>query len=246
MMWEQKNQLDAGGFTLRAGKYFCIGSGVMEESEESALANMRREYLQDALHRSGLLADPVEQFHNWFNAAHDAGVEDPTAMNLTTVDPDGWPSSRIVLLKGVDEEGFRFFTNYGSQKGREIEKNAQVALHFFWARLSRQVAIRGKVRKLPRQESKVYFDARPRESQISAWASCQSDEVSGREELEEAFFHCEEKFRDGKVPMPPDWGGFIVGPEFFEFWQGRPGRLHDRFVYTPDRGGDWKISRLAP
>jgi len=218
----------------------------MKESDQLELANLRREYVQDALHRADLFTDPVKQFHEWLNAARAAGVEDPSAMNLATVGTDGRPSSRIVLLKGVDEDGFRFFTNYGSKKGKDIENNAQVALHFFWAPLSRQVAIGGEVRKLCREECVAYFAARPRESQVSTWASCQSEEVSGREELEKAFFYCDDQFKDGLVPMPPDWGGFIVRPEFFEFWQGRPGRLHDRFIYSKDTETGWRISRLAP
>ena len=202
--------------------------------------------MQDALHRGDLLTDPIKQFHEWLNAAREAGVEDPSAMNLSTVGADGRPSSRIVLLKGADEDGFRFYTNYASKKAEEIEKNEKVALHFFWAPLSRQVAIGGKVQKLCREESMAYFATRPRESQVSTWASCQSEEVSGREELEKAFICCDDKFKDGMIPMPPDWGGFIVQPDFFEFWQGRPGRLHDRFIYTKDLETGWQISRLAP
>lgn len=218
----------------------------MAGSEQENLADVRREYLQDALRRADLHREPVAQFHLWLADALEAGVEDATAMNLSTVGGDGQPSSRTVLLKGADEEGFRFFTCYGSDKAKAMRDNPRVALHFFWPRLSRQVAVRGRAQKLSRAESVQYFSKRPRESQLAAWASCQSAEVSGRAELEQDFLDCERRFEGGDVPMPPDWGGYIVEPEVFEFWQGRPGRLHDRFVYVPDRLGGWSLSRLAP
>ena len=218
----------------------------MTEPQQPSLAEIRREYLNDALRREDLLKDPLAQFHQWLEAAYAAGVEDPTAMNLATVGKDGQPSSRTVLLKGADEEGFRFFTCYGSQKSLEIAGNARVVLHFFWAKLSQQVSIIGQAERLPRTESAEYFATRPRESQLSTWASCQSEVVGGREELETAFFDCAEKFDGGDVPIPPDWGGFLVVPERMEFWQGRPGRLHDRFAYEPDGEGGWGILRLAP
>ena len=227
----------------------CVGFEEcmkMAEAEQETLAGIRREYLQDALRRADLVRDPVEQFHVWLGEAREAGVEDATAMNLGTVDPEGRPSSRTVLLKGADEEGFRFFTCLGSRKASELQGNPAVALHFFWARLSRQVAVRGRAVKLPRAQCAEYFSSRPRESQLAAWASCQSAEVGGRQELEQDFLDCESKFDGGDVPMPPDWGGYLVVPGCFEFWQGRPGRLHDRFVYEPDGLGGWGISRLAP
>ena len=166
-------------------------------------------------------------------------------MTLATVDKNGKPSSRTVLLKSVDERGFVFFTNYDSRKGRELADNPHAALTFFWSELERQVCIAGTVTKLPAAESEVYFKSRPRGSRIAAWASSQSETIPDRAVLEKKWRELEEKFPND-VPVPPNWGGFILQPERIEFWQGRPSRLHDRFSYTQQTDGTWKIERLAP
>ena len=219
---------------------------TMTEQNQKTLADIRQDYLQDALLKKDLDSDPLSQFKAWLSEAIELGIKEPTAMNLATVGEDGRPSSRTVLLKGADEEGFRFFTCYGGRKALEIKGNPEVALHFFWANFPRQIAVRGKASKLSRKESADYFSSRPRQSQLGAWASCQSSEVANRDELEQDFLACERKFEGSEIPIPPDWGGYLVVPEFYEFWQGRPGRLHDRFVYEPDGFGGWTVTRLAP
>ena len=166
-------------------------------------------------------------------------------MTLATADKDGKPSTRTVLLKSVDERGFIFFTNYDSRKGRELAENAHAALTFFWSELERQVCVAGTVTKLPAAESAAYFKSRPRGSRIGAWASNQSEPVPDREFLEAKWRELEQKF-PGEVPLPPNWGGFVLKPERIEFWQGRPSRLHDRFCYFRQAGGAWKLERLAP
>ena len=212
------------------------------------LADIRREYALGGLRRADLEANPFAQFKKWFAQAETALAKnqlDVNAMTLATADKNGKPSSRIVLLKNLDERGFIFFTNYGSRKGRELSENPNAALTFLWAELERQVCVAGSVTKLSAVESEKYFHSRPRGSQIGAWASTQSEMVPDRATLEKKWRELEQKF-PGDIPLPPNWGGFILSPERVEFWQGRPSRLHDRFQYTRQKNSSWKIERLAP
>jgi pyridoxamine 5'-phosphate oxidase len=210
------------------------------------LASIRRDYETGALHRRDLDEDPIKQFERWLNDAIAAQQIEPTAMTLATATPDGRPSARIVLLKGVDAAGFVFFTNYLSQKGREIEANPNVELVFFWDKLERTVRVHGTVTRTSREESDAYFRQRPKRSQIGAAASNQSEVVADREMLEKRFAELEKQYEDGAVPTPAHWGGFRVRPETIEFWQGRRSRLHDRFRYRRDASGAWAIERIAP
>ncbi len=231
-------------FALRRSR-FLHKPHPMNDNPHS-LADLRREYLQDALRSRDLDANPLAQFNRWLGEARESGIEDPTAMTLSTTGPDDQPTSRIVLLKGADDDGFRFFTNLGSRKSLDIEVNPRVSLHFYWDRLCRQVSVLGRAGRLDRSDSAAYFETRPRDSQLASWASCQGEPVQGRDILEKSFMECAEKFDGGEVPLPPDWGGFLVIPEKYEFWQGRPGRLHDRFIYETDGFGNWGLTRLAP
>jgi pyridoxamine 5'-phosphate oxidase len=193
-----------------------------------------------------LLPDPLEQFRRWFAEAVAAGLDLPEAMALATADGDGRPSARTVLLKGVDERGFHFFTNYESRKGLELSSNPHAALVFHWAQEPRrQVTVAGSVSALPREESEAYFRTRPLGSRLGAWASRQSEPVSARAELERAFAEAEKRFGDDP-PLPHFWGGYVLAPERLEFWQNRPNRLHDRFRYTRGADGGWQVERLAP
>jgi pyridoxamine 5'-phosphate oxidase len=232
------------------------------------LSDFREDYRHGSLDRAQLNPSPFAQFESWFQAA--AGEQSQTrwrkigialfklwsaicnhrppdinAMTLATVDKEGRPSTRTVLLKTLDERGFIFFTNYDSRKGRELAENLNAALTFFWSELERQVCVAGTVTKLPVAESEHYFKTRPRGSQIGAWASSQSEIVADRKALEAKWRELEKKF-PGEVPLPPNWGGFILRPERIEFWQGRPSRLHDRFCYTRQADGSWNIERLSP
>jgi pyridoxamine 5'-phosphate oxidase len=209
------------------------------------LADFRKEYSGRGLHRSEILDDPIEQFSAWFDQAVELQVYEPNAMTLATVDETGMPSQRTVLLKHFDARGFTFFTNYHSRKGRQLAGNAKASLLFPWLTLERQIIVQGTVVKTSVEESREYFLARPRESQIGAWVSEQSEVIAGREFLTERLAGFEKKFSDGQVPIPPHWGGYRIIPETIEFWQGGPARLHDRFFYQRD-GGSWKIDRLSP
>ncbi|HET7153661.1 MAG TPA: pyridoxamine 5'-phosphate oxidase [Candidatus Kapabacteria bacterium] len=206
----------------------------------------RREYSAEKLSEQFVLRDPLKQFGVWLQEAIDAELPEPTAMVLSTVAIDGTSSSRVVLLRGFDEKGFTFFTNYHSRKGMQIEQNPNASLLFFWPELHRQVRIEGAVQKLSAKESDDYFQSRPRESQISAWASHQSKRLQSREELDVAFAKYSEEFKDTPVPRPPHWGGFCLVPEGIEFWHGRPSRLHDRLLFEMQESGEWKMCRLAP
>jgi pyridoxamine 5'-phosphate oxidase len=213
-----------------------------------SLAELRREYTFGGLRRAELEVNPIAQFQKWFAQAEIALAEkklDVNAATLSTADKNGIPSARIVLLKGLDERGFIFFTNYDSRKGRELAENPNAALNFFWPELERQVGIAGIVEKTSRAESQKYFQSRPRGSQLAAWASSQSEIVSDRAVLEKKWNELEQKFPD-EIPLPPNWGGFVLQPKRIEFWQGRPSRLHDRFNYSRQADGSWKIERLSP
>ena len=230
-----------------------------------AIADIRREYSTGELRRADLDANPVAQFNSWFALASAGGrwrkigialfklwhavlghvPIDVNAMVLATVDKAGRPSTRAVLLKGVDERGFVFFTNYDSRKGRELAGNANAALTFYWADLERQVCVAGTVTKLSHDESELYFKSRPRGSRLATWVSNQRDMVADRAALEIKWNEMAAKF-PGDVPLPPNWGGYVLKPERIEFWQGRLNRLHDRFCYTRQTDGSWKLDRLAP
>jgi pyridoxamine 5'-phosphate oxidase len=215
-----------------------------------SVAAARAEYTRGGLVESDLLPDPVAMFRQWYDEAHAAGLHEPNAMVVASVadGPPGGPaipSARLVLLKGVSDEGFVFFTNTGSRKGTELAGNPRTALLFPWHPLERQVRVDGTATLLPREAVDAYFAVRPRGSQLGAWASHQSRVVRGREELRAAYDEAEQRYAEGDVPTPEEWGGYLVRPEAVEFWQGRPGRMHDRLVYrrTPD---GWQTERLAP
>jgi pyridoxamine 5'-phosphate oxidase len=210
------------------------------------LTGLRNDYAAHGLRRVDLHSDPLQQFGAWFAAALAADIRDVNAMSLATATPDGKPSVRIVLLKGFDERGFAFFTNYDSEKGRELEANPHAALVFYWVQLERQVRISGTVEKTSREDSAAYFHSRPMGSRLGAWASKQSEVVDARQVLDSRLTEMTERFEDGDVPLPPHWGGFRVKPDKMEFWQGRPNRLHDRFRYLRRADGTWQIDRLAP
>lgn len=215
------------------------------------LSNFRNEYLQGSLHREDLLPDPVAQFEKWFQQAVESGIPEPNGISLATVDAEGRPSLRTVLVKYFDQRGFVFFTNYESRKAKEMEENPHVSIMFPWVALERQVIICGKVSKISKAESLKYFLSRPKDSQLGAWVSHQSSVISSRKLLEMKFLELKNKFMAGEVPLPSFWGGYRVEPETIEFWQGGPGRIHDRFQYSKDSTAssdqqNWKIERLAP
>ena len=209
-------------------------------------AASRYEHIGKGLRRSDLNPDPIKQFANWFTTAIETGIGDVNAMSLATAGQDAKPSVRIVLLKSFDEDGFVFFTNYESEKGKQLEANPYAALGFYWIELDRQIRISGKVDKTSRKESQTYFRSRPVGSQLSAWASRQSAVLDGRRVLDARMEEMNERFADKRVPLPPHWGGYRLKPDNMEFWQGRSNRLHDRFRYTRQSDGSWLIERLAP
>lgn len=209
------------------------------------LADFRREYSDRGLHREELNPDPFAQFSEWFLHATELGVHEPNAMSLATVDESGMPSQRTVLLKYFDTDGFVFFTNYSSAKARHIASNPNVALLFPWLILERQVIIRGTAEKISSAESLKYFTSRPRESQLGAWVSNQSEVITSRKFLMQKLAEIRDKFQHGDIPLPSFWGGYRVVPQAIEFWQGGPARLHDRFLYRKQPDG-WSIERLAP
>jgi pyridoxamine 5'-phosphate oxidase len=234
-----------------------------------SIADIRRDYNLAGLRRADLDADPIVQFRRWFEQALGARTSgrlrgsairlykallglgsaeriDVNAATLATVDGEGHPSARVVLLKGVDERGFIFFTNYDSRKGREIAGNPNVAMVFYWPDQERQVCIAGRAAKIPRSESETYFKSRPRGSRLAAWASRQSEEIANRGVLEKQWQELQAKYPGDDVPTPPNWGGFVLAPSQVEFWQGRPSRLHDRFRYSKQADGNWLIERLSP
>jgi pyridoxamine 5'-phosphate oxidase len=234
-----------------------------------AMADLRREYSIGGLNRQDLAADPLAQFQTWFGQAsitlsgsrwRQIGIAlyklwhavlgrasaDVNAMVLATASREGRPSARTVLLKGVDQRGFIFFTNYDSRKGQELAENPDASLVFYWPDLERQVCVAGAVTKLPSEESEAYFKTRPKGSRLAAWASNQSDVVADRRVLEKKWQEMAARFPGKDVPLPPKWGGYVLSPMRIEFWQGRPNRLHDRFRYSKQEDGSWQIERLAP
>lgn len=234
-----------------------------------AIADIRRDYNLAGLRRSDLNPDPIVQFRSWFDQALGARTSgrvrglligiyksllglgsaeriDVNAATLSTADKEGRPSARIVLLKGVDERGFVFFTNYDSRKGREITENPNAAMVFYWPDQERQVCIAGQAHKIPRAESEQYFSSRPRGSRLAAWASHQSEAIENRTVLEGRWKELQAKYPGEEIPTPPNWGGFVLVPTRIEFWQGRPSRLHDRFRYVKQPDGSWLIERLSP
>ena len=209
------------------------------------IADIRKDYKLRSLLESDVEPDPIKQFQLWWNEAIKSNIEEPNAMTLATCGKNGKPSARIVLLKGLNPEGFIFFTNYESRKGNDLKENPNASLVFFWKELERQVRIEGSVKKLSKKESDEYFVLRPEQSRIGAWSSPQSQVIKSRESLEEMFEKYTHLFTDGTILRPPHWGGYIVKPILVEFWQGRTNRLHDRLQYTLSHD-EWKIERLAP
>ncbi|MDO8677995.1 MAG: pyridoxamine 5'-phosphate oxidase [Acidobacteriota bacterium] len=210
------------------------------------LSALRRDYASRALTEEDAFADAIAQFSAWWTEAVDSQLLDVNAMTLATASRAGEPSARIVLLKGFGPDGFVFFTNYASAKAQQLDDNPRASLLLFWAELERQVRITGGVTRVPREESEQYFKSRPFESQIGAWASAQSQVVTGRAALEDRYAKLAAEYTGLTVPLPPFWGGYRVLPETIEFWQGRKSRLHDRLLYTRDGDGSWSRSRLAP
>jgi pyridoxamine 5'-phosphate oxidase len=213
---------------------------------DKSIADLRKDYTLQDLGENDVNHNPFLQFRFWFDQAVEAQLPEPNAMTLATSTPDGKPSARMVLLKNFDERGFVLFTNYNSHKGQEIAANPQAALVFWWAELERQVRIVGTVEKISAEESDGYFEVRPHNSRLGAWASNQSEVIAGREVLEVQLQEFQRKYENQEVPRPPHWGGYRVIPEEIEFWQGRSSRLHDRLLYTRLNDGGWKIERLSP
>lgn len=207
---------------------------------------LRRDFSLEQLEESAVEKNPILQFAKWYREAIDAQLVDPNAMLVSTVSSDRKPSTRVMLLRDFDENGFVFYTNYNSRKGKEILENPYTSITFFWIELERQIRIEGKIEKQSPEESDSYFNSRPRESQLGAWASAQSTSILGRNELEGKLVEIALKFNDKEVHRPPFWGGYRLKPTHIEFWQGRPSRLHDRIVYSLTDEGSWEIGRLSP
>ncbi len=219
---------------------------LKNKSLRQLVANFRNEYISHGLDEKDVDPDPIVQFEKWFEDAVKNKVNEPNVMHLSTADSDGKPSGRIMLLKGFNENGFVFYTNYDSRKGNELRVNSFASMTFLWLELYRQVRIEGKVKPLTSQESDEYFHSRPRGSQIGAFASSQSRILNSRAELEKAAEDIEVRFKDKEIPRPENWGGFCLVPESIEFWQGRANRLHDRIKYQREQNETWTIKRLYP
>ena len=209
------------------------------------LASRRIEYETAGLDVADVAADPIEQWQRWYAEAGAADCTEPNAFVLSTVDDEGWPQSRYLLVRGADQRGFSFFTNYESAKSQQLAETGRASMLFTWLQLHRQVCVVGEVERLPEAESDDYFATRPRESQIGAWSSPQSQPIPDRQWLEQRVAQMAATFGDGNIARPAFWGGWLLRPRLFEFWQGRPSRLHDRICYQPSHDG-WQISRLAP
>jgi pyridoxamine 5'-phosphate oxidase len=210
------------------------------------IAQLRKDYTLHSLNEDDVSPLPIDQFKRWWNDAEKSQIEEMNAMSLSTIGHDGMPEARTVLVKAFDENGFVFFTNYNSAKSKQLDFNANCCLLFFWKELERQVRINGVAEKISTKESIEYFESRPDGSKIGAWASPQSLVVAGKAWLKETFEYYAERFKHGKIPKPPHWGGYRVKPLRIEFWQGRPSRMHDRIMYSKTGEGTWKIERLAP
>ncbi len=213
---------------------------------DTRVADLRKEYTLQGLSETDAKPNPFEQFKIWFDQAVAAGLPEPNAMTIATATLDGKPSARMVLLKDYDERGFVFYTNYESHKGQQLRQNPWGALGFWWAELERQVRIEGRVEQVSDAEADKYFHSRPKASQLGAWASNQSQVIESREVLEQRLQQLKEEYENKEVPRPPHWGGFRVIPDEFEFWQGRPSRLHDRLLYRRGEQSNWTIQRLSP
>ena len=207
---------------------------------------LRREYNSDGLRESDAAENPFDQFELWFQQAVDAKIDLPDAMTLATASKDGLPSARIILLRGFDDRGLVFFTDYQSQKGQELAENPRAALVFYWRELDRQIRVSGTVNTVSHEESEKYFRSRPVGSQLAALASNQGEVIPDRQKLESKYKQLAETYRHKEIPLPSYWGGFRLSPHWFEFWQGRPNRLHDRLRYTRRSDEGWKIERLSP
>jgi pyridoxamine 5'-phosphate oxidase len=218
--------------------YFC--------SMGKTIADIRKDYSTQYLLEADAAADPIDQFGKWWDEAVQSEIDEVNAMTLATASSDGFPSARIVLLKGFDRNGFTFYTNYKSFKGGQLNENPKACLVFFWKELERQVRITGIVQKIGSADSDAYFKSRPRASQLGAWASPQSQVIDDRNWLEENFYRLSEEMKENELQRPPHWGGYIVRPVIIEFWQGRPSRMHDRIQYTLQDDGRWLMQRLAP
>ena len=212
---------------------------------EVNIADLRKEYKLRSLLEKDVDPDPIKQFQLWWNEAMMSNIEEPNAMTLATSNSKGKPSARIVLLKGLSNEGFAFYTNYESRKGKELKENPHASLLFFWKELERQVRVEGTVSKADEEKSNEYFSSRPAASKLGAWSSPQSSVIKSRDELDENVKKYQQQFGEGNIPKPQHWGGYVVKPTLIEFWQGRPSRLHDRIQYTLLADGRWKIERLA-
>lgn len=216
------------------------------EELKNFINSIRRDFAGKPLNEDSVDANPFKQYQVWFEEAVSAQVVDPYAMSVATVGKDMQPSLRLVYLRDISENGFVFYTNYGSEKANDIAENNKIALNFYWVELERQIRIQGEVFKVSEEMSDAYFDSRPRDSQIGAWASAQSTTLASRKTLEEKVAELTKQFENQTIPRPKHWGGYIVKPAKIEFWQGRPNRLHDRLVYTLSENKEWKIDRIAP
>lgn len=223
-----------------------ITNHFQTKSIRQLVSNFRNEYISNGINEADLKSNPIDQFENWFNEAVNNKLNEPNVMHLSTATADGKPSGRIMLLKGFDERGFIFFTNYDSRKGKELTENSFAAMTFLWLELYKQVRIEGTVQAVSTIESDNYFNSRPRGSQISAWVSSQSKPITDRTELEKKVDEIEKQFQGNPVPRPDHWGGFCLSPVLIEFWQGRANRLHDRIQYKLEKNNSWTKQRLSP